>query len=97
MCTCRRPHQTQTRSSGVLLAAGAGGRDGPVVNVFTYQSIAWAFKSRQGQKFWFESSAPPAPLANSAMMSLLTAHCQWVHVHVDETLRKMTIVTMQVS
>ena len=24
-----------------------------------------------------EISAPPAPLTNSAMMSTLTAHCQW--------------------
>jgi len=29
---------------------------------------------------------PPAPLANSAMMSTLTAHCQWE----DETVRERT-------
>jgi len=27
--------------------------------------------------FIYEISVPPAPLANSAMMSTLTAHCQW--------------------
>src|SRR6218665_3960281 len=33
---------------------------------------------------WFDISNSPAPVANSAMMSTLTAHCQWV----DNTLRE---------
>jgi len=37
-------------------------------------------------EIWFEISAPRAPLANSAMMSTLTAHCQWE----DETVREST-------
>jgi len=34
-------------------------------------------------EIWFEISVPPAPLANSAMMSTLTVHCHWE----DETVR----------
>ena len=34
----------------------------------------------------FELSAPHAPLANSAMTSTLTVHCQWE----DETVRERT-------
>src|SRR6218665_1761180 len=37
-------------------------------------------------EIWFEISAPPAPPANSAMMSTLTAHCQWE----DDTVRERT-------
>ena len=38
------------------------------------------------QEIWFEISAPFVPLANSAMMSTLTVHCQWE----DETTRERT-------
>jgi len=38
------------------------------------------------QEIWFEISAPFVPLANSAMMSTLTVHCQWE----DETARERT-------
>ena len=37
-------------------------------------------------EIWFEIDAPPAPIANSAMMSTLTAHCQWE----DETVKERT-------
>ena len=37
-------------------------------------------------EIWFEIYVPPAPLANSAMMITLTAHCQWE----DETVRERT-------
>jgi len=30
-----------------------------------------------GAEIWFKISAPPAPLASSAMMNTLTVHCQW--------------------
>ena len=37
-------------------------------------------------EIWFEISAPPAAIANSATMSILTTHCQWE----DETVREKT-------
>src|SRR6218665_1671583 len=42
------------------------------------------FKSLKGLKF--EISASSAPLANSAIMSTLTEHCQWE----DETVKERT-------
>src|SRR6218665_1071270 len=41
--------------------------------------------SNSGQ-IWFEISPPSAPLGNLAVMSTLTAHCQWE----DETVRERT-------
>jgi len=38
------------------------------------------------EEIWFKISDPPAPLANSAMMSTLTANCQWE----DEAVRERT-------
>ena len=37
-------------------------------------------------EIWLEISVTPAPLANSAMMSTLTGHCQWE----DKTMRERT-------
>src|SRR6218665_1887752 len=37
-------------------------------------------------EIWFEISAPQRPIANSAMISTLTSHCQWE----DEIVRERT-------
>ena len=63
-----------------------GVRGGPVVNVLDCQSIGSLFKSLTWANVWMETSAPPAPLANSFMMNTLTAYCQWE----DETARERT-------
>ena len=55
-----------------------------VVNVLDCQSRGSRFKSRA--EIWFEIYVPPAPPANSAMMSTLTGHCQWE----DKTARERT-------
>src|SRR6218665_1801871 len=50
------------------------------------QSRVLGFKSRQGQKFGSRFLLHLCTLANSAMMSTLTAHCQWE----DEMVRGRT-------
>ena len=49
----------------------------PVISVLDRQSRGSGFKSRQGQIFGSRFLLRLHPLANSAMMSTLTAHCQW--------------------
>src|SRR6218665_1517110 len=46
----------------------------------------WGFKSRPGQRFGLRFLLHLRPLANSAMMSTMTVHCQWE----DETVRERT-------
>src|SRR6218665_1564870 len=50
------------------------------------QSRALGFKYRPGQKFSLRFLLRLYPIANSAMMSTLTIHCEWE----DETLRERT-------
>jgi len=54
--------------------------------VLDHQSWGLGFKSRLGQKFGLRFLFHLHPLVNSAMMSTLTAHCQWE----DETVRERT-------
>ena len=57
-----------------------------MVSVLDCQSWGLGFKPRPGQKFGSIFLFQLRPLANSAMMSTLTAHCQWE----DETARERT-------
>src|SRR6218665_2446718 len=50
------------------------------------QSRGLGFKSQRKQKFGLRFLLHLQPLANAAMMSILTAHCQWE----DETMRERT-------
>src|SRR6218665_2203429 len=63
-----------------------GLRSDPVVSVLDRQLRGSGFKSRTRQKFSLRFLLHLRPLAKSAMMSTLTAHCQWE----DETARKST-------
>jgi len=63
------------------------GVDGGLVNsVLDCQSRGSGIKSRPGQKFGSRFLLHLRPLANSAMMSTLTIHCQWE----DEMVRERT-------
>ena len=53
-----------------------------VVSVLHCQPRGSGFKARAAISF--QISAPPVPLANSAMMSTLTAHCWWKYETVRE-------------
>ena len=57
-----------------------------VVSVLDCKSQCSGFKLWQGQKFGLRFLLHLRPLADSAMMSTLTAHCQWE----DETARERT-------
>ena len=59
---------------------------GLVVSVLDCQSWGSGFKPRLVQKFGSRFLFHLRPVANSAMMSTLTTHCQWE----DETVRERT-------
>src|SRR6218665_1491273 len=59
-----------------------------VVRVLACQSLGSGIKPRPGQKFGsrflFHLRRPTPPIANLAMMSTLTTHCQWEDEMVSE-------------
>ena len=57
-----------------------------MVSVVDCQSRGSGCKIPTRAEICIEISAPPAPLANSAMMSTRTVHCQWE----GETVRERT-------
>src|SRR6218665_878827 len=59
---------------------------GPVVSLLDHQPQGSGIKSRQGQKFDSRFLLHLRPLAKSAMMNTLTAHCQWE----DKTVKERT-------
>ena len=69
-----------------LGTAYPGVRGRLVGSVLECQSRGSGFKSRPGQKTGSRVLLHLRPLANSAMMSTLTIHCQWE----DETVRERT-------
>ena len=65
---------------------GVCGHLGLVVSMQDCQSWSSGFKSRSGHKFGSRFQLHLCPLANSALMSTLTAHCQCE----DEKVKEMT-------
>ena len=55
-----------------------------VSSVLNCQSRGLGVQIQARAEIWFENSALHAPLANSAMMSTLTLHCQWENEMVRE-------------
>src|SRR6218665_36552 len=75
-----------TSFSIVASSLATGVHGSLVVSVLDCQSKGPGFKSRPGQKSGLRFLLHLCPLANSAMNSTLTAHCQWE----VETVRERT-------